>query len=319
MKTRTITSFISSENRQASEQVNNFTIDYPDGILSCRDNEYMELNVLSFDMANSMYNINDNNNKFRIYIDNIIYFKDYTIKAGNYSVKTLRDEINNLIKNIIPVNHPSYNIYLNNINLTINYNEPQNTYSFILKYVLDPATNTPIIGETLPIIYFIPTSVAPLFGISLVSVNILTTPEPYTTGLINLIDYNKIIIHTENIAYYYSNIENIAVKSNRQFLSNIVFWKSKADVLPYQLIKYNNEDGGNSFVYKIENREINSLILQLKNERNELIKDAPNYLLVIQYIFYEKDEYNLLLRTINETLKNIYQLLIFGLNRLNLL
>ena len=32
--------------------------------LSCRPNEYMELNVLSFGMPNTMYNINDTNNKF---------------------------------------------------------------------------------------------------------------------------------------------------------------------------------------------------------------------------------------------------------------
>ena len=42
-KTRTITSFISSANRQLQEQSYNFTIDYPDGILSCRPNEYMKL------------------------------------------------------------------------------------------------------------------------------------------------------------------------------------------------------------------------------------------------------------------------------------
>jgi len=60
-KTRSITSFISSKNRQLQENTYDFTIDYPDGILVCRPNEYMELNVLSFDMPNTMYNINDTN------------------------------------------------------------------------------------------------------------------------------------------------------------------------------------------------------------------------------------------------------------------
>ncbi len=45
MTTRKITSFISSENRQPNEAIYNFSVDYPDGILTCKDNETMELNV----------------------------------------------------------------------------------------------------------------------------------------------------------------------------------------------------------------------------------------------------------------------------------
>ena len=66
IKKRTITSFISSVNRVSNEYAYNFTIDYPDGILSCEQQEYIELNVLSFDMLNSMYNMNASNNTFRI-------------------------------------------------------------------------------------------------------------------------------------------------------------------------------------------------------------------------------------------------------------
>ena len=80
------------------------------------------------------------------------------------------------------------------------------------------------------------------------------TANGMNTGLVNLIDYNKIIVHTENISYYYSNIENLSTKSNSQFLSNIIFWKSKADVPPYQLIKYNNEtDIKHRFPYFFDN------------------------------------------------------------------
>ena len=64
IKKRTITSFISSVNRVSNEYAYNFTIDYPDGILSCEQQEYIELNVLSFDMLNSMYNINSTINNY---------------------------------------------------------------------------------------------------------------------------------------------------------------------------------------------------------------------------------------------------------------
>ena len=112
-KTRTITSFISSVNRQQQEQSYNFTIDYPDGILSCCPNEYMEINVLSFDMLNTMYNINSKNNEFDVITPNSTVRK--TIPEGNYSIKTFMAQLNNLIENEF---------------ITIIYNEAQNTYTF---------------------------------------------------------------------------------------------------------------------------------------------------------------------------------------------
>jgi len=113
-KTRSITSFISSKNRQLQENTHDFTIDYPDGILACRPNEYMELNVLSFDMPNTMYNINDTNNQFEIIIDDVaIYMK--TIPSGNYSVKTFMHQMKTLI---------------NFDFIRITYNDAQNTYTF---------------------------------------------------------------------------------------------------------------------------------------------------------------------------------------------
>ena len=84
MKKKTITSFIHSKNRVASDKVYDFVVDYPDGIISCKDNEYIELNVVSFDMLNNMYNINSTNNCLKVN-GTLTY-----IPHGNYSVKTFR-------------------------------------------------------------------------------------------------------------------------------------------------------------------------------------------------------------------------------------
>ena len=61
MKRRTITSFISSKYRGTTDKTYDLTVDYPDEGISCKDNEYIELNVVSFDMPNNMYNINSLN------------------------------------------------------------------------------------------------------------------------------------------------------------------------------------------------------------------------------------------------------------------
>ena len=223
-KTRTITSFISSANRQQEEQSYNFTIDYPDGILTCRPNEYMEINVLSFDMPNTMYNINSKNNEFDIIIPNETVRK--TISEGNYSIKTFMAQLNNLIGNDL---------------ISITYNEAQNTYTFAKSY------------ELIGLYKIKPISIGQLIGV-LDNVEYEIKISGFTTGLINLINYNKVMVRTENVAYYYSN------NNNSVFNSNIIFWKSKTDTEPFKILKYNNEDGGNSFVYKVENTQINSII-----------------------------------------------------------
>jgi len=110
----------------------------------------------------------------------------------------------------------------------------------------------------------------------------------YTTGLINLINYNKVMVRTENVAYYYSDVENIRTKIT-VFLLAMLFSGSQKQILqPFKILKYNKEDGGYSFVYKVENRQINSIIFELRNERNEIITDAPDYMMVTQSNFYEK-------------------------------
>jgi len=288
-KTRTITSFISSANRQQEEQSFNFTIDYPDGILSCRPNEYMEINVLSFDMPNTMYNINSKNNEFDIITPNETVRK--TIPEGNYSIKTFMAQLNNLIGNDL---------------ISITYNEAQNTYTFAKSV------------ELIDTYKIKPISIGQLIGV-LDNQEYEIGTSGYTTGLINLINYNKVMVRTENVAYYYSNVENIRNNNNSVFNSNIIFWKSKADTEPFKILKYNNEDGGNSFVYKVENTQINSIIFQLRNERNEIITDAPDYMMVIQYNFYEKKDIINILISIDNIIKEMYNTILFAINRLKLL
>ena len=289
-KIRSITSFISSSNRQAHENTYNFSIDYPDGILMCNADEYMELNVLSFDMPNTMYNVSDKNNVFEFIANGVVSTK--TIPAGNYSVKTFLTQLTTLIG-------------LDSISIT--YNDAQNTYTF-------KRTSTHNVYELKPV------TIGNLIGLEN-NTKYHITDAGITTGLINLINYNKIIVETENINYYYSNIHNLHENDgNNQVFSNIIFWKSKADVEPFQILKYNNEDGGTSFVYKIMNRQINSISFLLKNEREEIITDAPDYLMVIQFNFYKKErDTHSILMSLDTTIKEMYNTILFALNRMRLL
>lgn len=248
MKKKTITSFIHSKNRVASDKVYDFVVDYPDGIISCRDNEYIELNVVSFDMLNNMYNINSTNNSLKVN-ETLTY-----IPYGNYSVKTFRT----MLLTLLP------------IGTTILYNEAQNTYSFTGTGTIQPITMGALIGLT----------------------NDIQVPiDNLTTGLINLSSFSKIILRTQGITYYQSNLENLQVTtSNLQLFSDIIFWKNKQDIEPFKIIAYNNEDGGNNFCLEVQDKMIFRLQFQLKNEKNEFIEDAPDWMAVIQYNIYERQD-----------------------------
>jgi hypothetical protein len=106
--------FINSKNRESGESVCNFNIFLKNQIITGR-NQVINVNVASFSMLNSMYNINSKtlNNKFILRIANIGGdFIDYTITIpfGNYSVLTLKNVLNTLLSSHIIV---SYNLETN--------------------------------------------------------------------------------------------------------------------------------------------------------------------------------------------------------------
>lgn len=262
MKKKTITSFIHSKNRTADDKVYNFAVDYPDGIISCKDNEYIELNVVSFDMPFNMYNINATNNCLKVN-ETLKY-----IPYGNYSVKTFRTTLLSLLP----------------VGTAITYNEAQNTYTFTGTGTIQPITMGALIG--------LPN-------------NIEVSIDNLTTGLINLSSFSKIILRTQGITYYQSNVENLQVSSsNLQLFSDIIFWKNKQDVEPFKIIAYNNEDGGNNFCLEVQDKMIFRLQFQLKNERNEFIEDAAEWMAVIQYNIYERQD-----DVIKNTIVSLYKLL----------
>ena len=259
MKRRTITSFISSKYRGTTDKTYDLTVDYPDEGISCKDNEYIELNVVSFDMPNNMYNINSSNNKF--IITRGTTNTTYTIPEGNYSVKTFLAILQTLI---------------NDGHITITYNTAQNTYTFFK-------------NGTSQLHYIIPNKIWGLINL-IPTVSYEITSQGLTTGLINLSAYSKVILRTQGITYYQSNLENLTNTSALQLYSDVIFWKTKTDIEPFKMISYNNEDAGNNFSLQLQDKMIFRLQLQLKNEKNEFITDAPDYTAVIQYNIYEKQD-----------------------------
>jgi hypothetical protein len=267
MSSKKFNIFISSKNRDRNEKIYDFNLYLRNQILVGK-NEGININVMSFSMLNSMYNVNSitKNNTFIIRrtdldgISNIIEIT-ITIPFGNYSVITLRDVINSLL------------VSSSLSNISLSYNIPTNTYTF---------NNNNSSNRW----FIIPNSCNKLLGVS----TIIEITSNYTGTFVNMVNYEQIIIRCPSLNFENLNQDNIRDKNNSLNISDILFTINKADTEPYRTISYKNEDAGTSYSYNITNNNLSTINLQLFNENDELITDAPDYLLELQIIVYDKTD-----------------------------
>ena len=81
------------------------------------------------------------------------------------------------------------------------------------------------------------------------------------------------------------------------------------DVPSNGLLSYNNEDGGDSFQYRLANVEqITWFTLSIYNQDNEFIPNFSDYILLLQFIRHKTEEGKLetLLNSLLDYVKQIY-------------
>ena len=258
--------FINSKNRAPNETSNDFNLYFKNQII-VKPTQYINVNVMSFYMMNSMYNVSskmDNNTfvleKRNLSTNALVSSMLYTIPEGNYSVLTLRDLLNILLSNVI----------------SVSYNYAQNTYTF---KKLDATYRY----------YFTSIKCNKLLGISATTE---VTVAGVTGQYVNMVDYQQVLVKSD-LEYENLNQDNIADTDTDFNVSQILFWTNKQDVEPFRTISYRNEDAGNSFSYNIVNNNINKISFKLVNEFNEPIPDAPDWLLHLQFTIHDRVEFTM--------------------------
>ena len=81
------------------------------------------------------------------------------------------------------------------------------------------------------------------------------------------------------------------------------------DVASNGLLKYNNEDGGDSFQYRLANIEqITSFELTVHNQDDEFIPSFSDYILLLQFIRHstQEDKTHTILESILDYIKQMY-------------
>ena len=249
--------YINSANRNSVDKSYDFNIYFDNDEININPNEGVNVNVVSFSLLNSMYNVNQytGNNSF-ILLQNGSTNTTITIPYGNYSVYSFMDKLNELLSNKIKV---SYNI-------------ATNTYTY---------TNVSV--GTLSII---PQNCNKLLGL-----NDTTSISSSGTisGYVDMVNYQQVILRCPTFVFENCAMDNIQDKNNFIAVSDILYWINKQDVEPFKMINYKNEDCSTVYSYNVLNTSFMTLNFKLVNEYNQPILDAPDYLLQLQISVFDKD------------------------------
>ena len=132
----------------------------------------------------------------------------------------------------------------------------------------------------------------------------------FSNNIVNILGDEAIIIKINGDCILAGNtVDNFGTETYEP--SNIIFMKP-IDVPSNGLLKYNNEDGGDSFNYKLANVEqITWFTLSVYNQDNEFIPDFSDYILLLQFIRHRTEEgkIEMALNTLVDYVKQIYLLI----------
>lgn len=292
MEDQNINVFISSKMRDTNSKPCKFTANFPSGLIQCDENQGININIVSFDILNSFYNINENNNKIRFLFnaqtDPAPREEVLEIPTGNYSATQLSNLVNDFSEFV-----------------KCEYSKIRNKFTF--SYI--PGTSI--------LVAFVFCGNGSIFGYDNwaalswggLNADFIHTFFPHITfetiyehffksesfesiSPANLMYFNKVIIRVNGVDFELASLENITSdrSSTVFYRSNILLWLSRNDYMPFQMISYNNEDAGTSYCYNIYNKNINSLTFEITNEHGDLIDEALDWSMALQFTIYNKKD-----------------------------
>ena len=250
--------FINSANRSSLDKSYDFTVYFDNDEITINDNEGVNLNVASFSLLNSMYNVNQHtkNNTFLLHNDLLNTDITITIPYGNYNVYTFLNQLNILLSGLI----------------NVAYNVATNTYTYtnlsVVPYSINPLNSGKLLGLS-----------------SITSISVLGTISSY----VNMVNYQQVILRCPTLVFENNSLDNIQDKDNFIAISDFLYWINKQDVEPFKMINYKNDDCSTLYSYNVVNKNFSHFNFKLVNEFNQPIYDAPDFLLQLQLIIYDKD------------------------------
>jgi len=214
----------------------------------------------SFQTLNTFYNINNLSRYFTLMKQNnttlVKTYYNFTLETGNYNCFEFADTVNALCSNYF----------------TMIYDAKKNCYNYI--------QNPLIVNES---IFLQPSQYnAKYFGLTASVFNPIngTTINPINGFIINLNYFSLIVIKIIGLITNNKTIDNFT--STSVCASDIFGIVNRQDAPINSLIYFN--DINNSFMYRIQNNNLDYLNLIFTNEYNDLLTDLQDWLLVLQVV-----------------------------------
>ena len=269
--------------RNINQNANNIVLNLSDGLIRCDPKtEYLELNIVSWIMKNDFYNTQNANNKFKIIFKdddgNVLTESIKIIEPGNYNVLEMQSKLTDILSDVCSIE------YLSTLN---KYKFRKNNNSF--NAFISSISANDFIGFDNNYEYEIT-------ELGLISTNVL-----------NMAGDSIIILEIPNIQTNPRILDNI--KTGEVVPSSTVAY-IVIDVPSYGLLKYQNDDGGDSFSYILMNTDIKYLNLVVRNQDKDII-EVSDYDLTLQFIVHNRNNSTQLnaLKNIDKSLNKIVQMM----------
>lgn len=279
---------ISSKNKKSNDTNSSVTVKLDNDIFIKQDEECY-VNMTSFNMVKSFYACQTGlNDHFQIIVRNIVTndetIDNYYISQGNYDVKTLMNEIITITAGKANLFQISYEPKLNKF---LYKNLFYSAYEVYIKCI-----NAGIfLGFQNGIEY-----------------QILATGT-YSSKFINVSGYTHMIIKLEGEINIDSTISNIY--SSTYKIDKVLGIFSLTDVAPMSTIKYDNQDGGVNFRYKVLNEKIPEFTIKIVNEDGNEFPQMTEYVLSLRFEKVKKNNQQIsniaeLVADLNYYVKSLY-------------
>ena len=270
---------ISSKNRVSNDTNSSVSVKLDNDIF-IRQDEECYVNMTSFNMVKSFYACQTGlNDHFQIIAKNPISndeaIDNYYISEGNYDVKTLMLEIMRITKSIENLFQIGYDSKLN---------------KYVYKNLFQPTFD----------IYIKCINAGVFLGFENGVEYQISSEGTYSSKFINVSGYTHMILKIEgemNIDNTISNIYDKIYKTDK-----VLGIFSLTDIVPMGTIKYDNQDGGVNFRYKILNDKIPKFTIKIVNEDGNVFPQMTEWVLSLKFELVKKKDMQMteLLETMSE-------------------
>jgi hypothetical protein len=245
---------ISSKNRISSDTNSSVSVKLDTDILIQPDEECY-VNMTSFNMVKSFYACQSGlNDYFQVFFksgDEVIETYNRYLTQGNYSVKTLLEEIKARTVALFDI---TYDSKLN---------------KFLYK------------NNTFFEVYIKPINAGIFFGFENGTEYRIESTGTYSSKFVNVSGYTHMIIKLEGEINIDNTISNIYSKTYT--IDKVLGIFSLTDVAPMSTIKYDNQDGGMNFRYKILNDKIPKFTIKVVNEDGNIFPQMTDWVLSVKF------------------------------------